>query len=460
MAGEVTPGADAGGKAEKRAAAPAPTNQAPSWEEMVNQVIVLGRPANLEQAALGWEQLLINIHSVITNLQQNVRDLKTHNIWSGPAYEAYAVTINALATRLTHLLNTCRGIEPHQGATTSIPVAIRDAAAVLTKYQEMPIPWNSRPEVAQARGQHTTIDIGAFKKVEVAHGWPYDMLAQLHDTFHNHTEQARTNYYIPLNAQTAPIVQQTPQANPARFGDNRKGPGSSIGGPDQPDSAHDSVGQSPGLQSFPSAAGGPVIPGDGSRGNSGHSSDAGSVVSRPDLIASSRPTASGAGVYPQGVYPWDEASPGPHTNDTPPRGSGLAGASVDSPGYPASAGNSRAIPLGGAANGGGYPRDLYGPNGINGGGSLGTPVKIPPPTTTPTGALPMGTSAGGSGSTGNQKKGRREYILTNRNRPFPDDDKQDHSQDWLYDDDNPWNNQPTAPPPVIGGRGWNWDDDD
>ena len=58
------------------------------WTTMVNQVVIAGRPADVEDAALGWQELIGNVRDVCTSLEQDIKGIDA--FWTGKAADAFA----------------------------------------------------------------------------------------------------------------------------------------------------------------------------------------------------------------------------------------------------------------------------------------------------------------------------------------------------------------------------------
>lgn len=119
------------------------------WSAMVQQVVIAGRPGDVESAALGWEQLLHQVGEVKASLERDVADVGTS--WSGPAYEAYKSHILGIAARLGGVMDQAR-----QGG--GIAPALHTAAGRLADAQAaMPVPHGMLGELIAARNGEITL---------------------------------------------------------------------------------------------------------------------------------------------------------------------------------------------------------------------------------------------------------------------------------------------------------------
>ncbi|MFC0507740.1 WXG100 family type VII secretion target [Micromonospora costi] len=151
-----------------------------SWEEMAREVLVAGRPADVQSAALGWKELVKNLGEVKESLEKNVKDLGA--VWKGPAYEAFKSHIEGLAKQAGNLQDDID--KPGRGKV-SIVTTLETAARQLESAQnEMPIPAACVGDVLAARNGEITLGIGMFEtkvKADLMGSWPVEQLGKLGD---------------------------------------------------------------------------------------------------------------------------------------------------------------------------------------------------------------------------------------------------------------------------------------
>jgi len=150
------------------------------WEQMAREVLVAGRPDKVQNAALGWKELLKNIGSVEESLQQNVKDLGA--VWKGPAYDAFKTHIEGLGKQAGGLVDAAE--KPGHGRV-SIVTTLEKAATQLQEAQsKMPIPAACVGDVLAARNGEITLGVGLFEarvKADLMGSWPMEKLGQLSD---------------------------------------------------------------------------------------------------------------------------------------------------------------------------------------------------------------------------------------------------------------------------------------
>ena len=164
-----------------------------SWEEMAEQVLVIGRPGDVQSAADGWDQLLKASDEVKTSLEKNVDDLSQG--WKGPAYEAFKTHIKGIAKQLGDMNAQAR-------VDDGIVTALSNAAHKLEQAQnDMPIPAVCTGDIIAARNMSVTIPAGFFQaKVSssfmssFANWTPAQWEYQVMDWFNDQTDDARKVY--------------------------------------------------------------------------------------------------------------------------------------------------------------------------------------------------------------------------------------------------------------------------
>ena len=116
-----------------------------SWEQMVMQIVVHGRPNDIRAAAAGWDLVLRNLNSVRTSLDQNVADLGT--TWNGEAYESFKEHIAAISENIQAVSDEANRMNTVTGTLTE------SAARLEAAQNEIPIPAGLEDEVAAARNE-------------------------------------------------------------------------------------------------------------------------------------------------------------------------------------------------------------------------------------------------------------------------------------------------------------------
>ncbi|MFI7434369.1 WXG100 family type VII secretion target [Micromonospora haikouensis] len=151
-----------------------------SWEDMAREVLVEGRPADVQSAALGWKELIKNIDQVRESLEKNVKDLGA--AWKGPAYESFKTHIEGLAENAKSIVD---GIDNPGRGKVSIVTTLETAARQLEDAQnKMPIPAACVGDVLAARNGEITLGVGLFETrvtAEVMGSWPAEQLGKVGD---------------------------------------------------------------------------------------------------------------------------------------------------------------------------------------------------------------------------------------------------------------------------------------
>ncbi|MDP9791628.1 putative membrane protein [Catenuloplanes nepalensis] len=198
-----------------------------SWENIVNQVVIDGRPGDLRTAALGWEAVLRNLNSVKTSLDTNVTDLGT--VWKGDAYEAFKTHIETISEKIQHVVDEANGTGSG-GVVTSLNQAADDLHAA---QEVIPVPIAMQPEVMQARDAHLAIPIGSFEnaiRVDIAgamgtyrdignavtFGLAEKVWTAVQDALTNGSEEA-LQHWRTLNGQVADTAAATPAGTPVGY---------------------------------------------------------------------------------------------------------------------------------------------------------------------------------------------------------------------------------------------------
>ncbi|MFG1801781.1 WXG100 family type VII secretion target [Micromonospora carbonacea] len=342
-----------------------------SWEDMAREVLVDGRPADVQSAALGWKELIKNVDQVRESLEKNVKDLGV--VWKGPAYEAFKTHIEGLAKNARSMVDDIDN--PGRGKV-SIVTTLETAASQLEDAQnKMPIPAACVGDVLAARNGEITLGVGLFETrvtAEVMGSWPVEQLGKVGDWvtgwFSDQEGDAR-KVYDEVNGNFRDRTMEAPgsvtpsslSTGPTEVPDLGGGPGA--GG----------VGGVPSVGGMPSTGG----VGGGSPGGIGTLPEVGD--GKPDFGSTTHPDLTPVADLPD----TGSVDPGGLDDDY---GTGLAGA-----GGPATTG------LGGGGLGGGSGAGLStagAGGGIPGGGALGKTVSPGLPPMLGGGAAGAGRAAG------------------------------------------------------------------
>ncbi|MDR7278541.1 WXG100 family type VII secretion target [Catenuloplanes atrovinosus] len=377
-----------------------------SWEEMVRQVVVHGKPAHLRSAAAGWELALRNLNSVKTSLDGNVADLGT--TWKGEAYESFKAHIERISANL-------QSISDGANELSTVVGTLNESADRLEAAQsEIPIPAGIEDEVAAARNEDQGIADGLFEAAAVAAiGLPFGPLGvalgtaagaalaatgaidALRDWLNDRTDEARViynrvNFEIEGEAAGTPGGNITAGADALPYAEvplSTAGPGGGLGALT---GGAGVAGATPALSAAPSTAAGPFDPA------AGGTPPLGAGTAGFDPSATAAPPATGAFDPSTTSLPAAGGlAPGtvPSASTIDPDalgGTGLAGAGgglgTGGLGAP-SAGGLGGLGTGGLGAGGiGSPSGAGGPGagglgagglgagGLVGGGALGKPV--------------------------------------------------------------------------------------
>lgn len=147
---------------------------------MAREVLVEGRPADVQSAALGWKELIKNLDQVRESLETNVKDIGV--AWKGPAYESFKTHIEGLAKSAKTIVEDVD--DPGRGKV-SIVTTLETAARQLEQAQsKMPIPAACVGDVMAARNGEVTLGIGLFEtrvKADLMGSWPVEQLGKLGD---------------------------------------------------------------------------------------------------------------------------------------------------------------------------------------------------------------------------------------------------------------------------------------
>jgi uncharacterized protein YukE len=374
-----------------------------SWEQMAEQVIVLGRPGDVRGVAQGWQQLQQGCQEVETSLKQNITDLNQG--WKGPAYESFKTHILAIAKQLDDLVKSTQ-------VDDGIVGALNNAADKLDQAQQnMPVPAVCTADIIEARNVQASIPVGFFTlklKENMAHSFADNFLAhweyELMDWINNKTDDARKvydtvqgqyqdqTYRTPGSSAAPPTYENTtPVTNNATSG---LGGGGGVGG----------LPGGGGIPKGPTLGGTPPIgvgkpPGIGGGPGSGGPGSGGGL---------------GAGGFDPGTA------------------SGLAGAG----------GGLSGAGLGGGLSGAGLAGAGLGAGGLAGGGAAGNGVMPSMSGLMGAGGAGLG---GGRGAAG-RSSGRGAMA---GGHGGGHGDSEDERTTWLQEDDDPWGTGDGAPSGVL-----------
>ncbi|SNT45433.1 hypothetical protein SAMN05421812_106243 [Asanoa hainanensis] len=351
------------------------------WTTMVNHVVIAGRPADVEDAALGWQELIGNVRDVCTSLDQDIKGIDA--FWTGKAADAFAKRVTTMSEGLKKVSDSAA---PEGG--TGIVETLRTAAQDLQAAQAaMPVPGSMLGELMAARDARITLAPGILE-IELESGFfnnaPMSFAGWVGDQFRKlltDVEEDARRAYDTVSSQHEATADRAPTATtvgnvsiPTVETPDLGGGGPGVGG-----------GGMPSIGSAGGGVGGYDPPKPGSSG----------VGNMPGLLDGSpidKPTSPDLGGYQPGSGL--AGAGGGLTTGTPGLGGGLGGGGLGSGGL---AGGG----LGGAGLGSGGGG--IGPGGLgklSGGGSLGKPV-------TPSIAPMAGGGAAGRGGGGTRAAGGR-----------------------------------------------------
>ncbi|MEU3452338.1 hypothetical protein ABZ671_01845 [Micromonospora sp. NPDC006766] len=346
------------------------------WEQMAREVLVAGRPDKVNNAALGWKEMLKNIGSVEDSLRQNVKDLGA--VWKGPAYGAFKTRIEELAKQAGGLVDAAE--KPGHGRVNIVTTLEKAAAQLQEAQRKMPVPAACVGDIMAARNGEIILGAGIFEarvKADLMASWPVEKIGQLTDWvsgwFSDQEGEAR-KVYNEVDHHFQDRARETPGGRkldsyttepPATPDLDQPKPGR----PNVPDLGRPSVPDTTGKPSIDPGKIPTADPGRPSIGPSTH----------PDL-------SNGTGYNPPtgtGYNPSTGYTPSTGTGYTPSTGTvgsggsygtGLAGAGTPtSPGIGSGLGSGGGLSGGGGLGGGGTA-------GLGGGAGIGKPVSpgLPP----------------------------------------------------------------------------------
>jgi uncharacterized protein YukE len=165
----------------------------PSWAQVVNRVIVRGRPRYLREAADIYDDVFRNLHEAANNIDTRLDVLSQS--WSGPAFDNYQRSVANIATEI-------RRIVEEANEYGGISNALRQAADRLYAYQQViPIPRDCAADVVRAHheGLELTdhrIEEALRKEAEDSgfFSFFFDFLDWLSDVINDNTGRARNQY--------------------------------------------------------------------------------------------------------------------------------------------------------------------------------------------------------------------------------------------------------------------------
>ncbi|KUL29175.1 WXG100 family type VII secretion target [Actinoplanes awajinensis] len=439
-----------------------------SWEEMVQQVVIDGRPGDVRSAALGWQELLKNLGQVQESLKTNVTDLGA--TWEGTGYDEFKKHVELLASSIgTVVANVNEG--------DGIVNSLNNAADKLQNAQaNMPVPLAMTDEIMAARDGRLTLGIGSFEvKVKPSFlSWgPMNWGPKMHDWLFDQTEDAQKVYngihneYVyqaadmPGDGKGKDIRDPNPTIpNLDGSGGSGAGAGGFGGGGAGSGGLPSSKGFSP---SGGIGSGGIGDTGTGSYPGSGSGSYPGSGAG--DYTGGT----GGSGTYPgtgSGGYPGGSGGTGydPSEYGTGLAGAGGGGAGAGGLGSGLGGGLGGGSGLGGGTAGLGSTAGLGGGAGgaaagaIPGGGALGKPVGTGAGPGMMGGGAGAGAGKGGAGKAGGTKAGSSLRAgggapgaggaAGSRGGAGYGEDGQERNS-WLQEDEDVWGTGGDLPPGVL-----------
>jgi hypothetical protein len=369
------------------------------WTTMVREVVVAGRPADVESAALGWDALLQTMGEVKQSLDDNVKDLAS--FWKGQAYDDFKKHIEGISKGLQDLIDQAK--RQH-----GIAQSLKDAAQKLGEAQAaMPVPAECIGDILEARKGVVTIPLGfceAHLRSSFFNSGPMKFIEGIEDTFRSlltDVEEDAQRAYDKVNDDYKGVSRHAPVSVT---------PGTTVGtGGTKPDLTGGGPGTGPGhvpkldpknpLGTDPFAGTTSKDPWGYGTGNDPYVPESG--------LAGAGGGPVGAGLGPDGLG----------------SGTGLGG-------------------LGGGLGAGGAGAGLgaagLGKGGIPGGGSLGMPVS----------GAAMGAGRGG-GRSGSGRGGGGRGGMMGGGRGGEGGEDGDERTTWLQEDEDPWGADNDAPPSVL-----------
>ncbi|GIF48018.1 hypothetical protein DFJ67_2088 [Asanoa ferruginea] len=323
------------------------------WTTMVNQVVVAGRPGDVEDAALGWQELVGNVRDVSTALERDLKGIDA--FWTGKAADAFTEKVKGLSKELKVVSDSAA---PEGGA--GIVDTLRTAAQDLQKAQAaMPIPATMIGDVMAARDASVFIGPGVLE-TELKSGFfnsaPMQLAGWLTDQFRSlltDVEGDAREAYDAVNTQHESTADRAPGAAP-------------VGGVDvpkvtTPDLGGGGPGAGPG--GIPDLGGAPAGAGGGIPDVGGGGSGVGKMPGLLDGSPIDKPTSPDLDGYKPGSGL--AGAGGGLTTGTP---SGLGAGGLGGGGLGGAGGGAGLGSAGGGLGGAG------GLGRIPGGGSLGKPI--------------------------------------------------------------------------------------
>ncbi|GAB7047730.1 hypothetical protein [Catenuloplanes indicus] len=130
-----------------------------SWEQMVTQIVIHGKPENVRAAAAGWDLVLRNLTDVKNSLDDNVNDLGT--TWKGEAYESFKAHIGRISDNIQTVFDDANSMG------TVVGTLNESADRLQAAQSEIPIPAGMEDEIAALRNQEQGVAEGVFESVAV-----------------------------------------------------------------------------------------------------------------------------------------------------------------------------------------------------------------------------------------------------------------------------------------------------
>ncbi len=455
------------------------------WTTMVNHVVIAGRPADVEDAALGWQELIGNVRDVCTSLEQDIKGIDA--FWTGKAADAFGERVKSVSQELKKVSD---GAAPEGGA--GIVDTLRNAAQDLQAAQAaMPVPASMLGELMAARDTRITLAPGVLE-VELESGFfdnaPMSFAGWLGDQFRKvltDVEEDARQAYDTVSTQhetaadrapvgTQPITSAIPKIDTPDLSGGGPGVGGGgmpniaggggAGGFDVPKAGGSGVGNMPGLldgspigkptgpdlggfepgSGLAGAGGGlattspPGLGGLGGGGLGAGGLGAGGLGGGAGLGSG----GAGIGVPGGGLgkVPGGGSLGKPITPTVAPMGGGLAGkgGGGSTRGAGGRLGGGGMAGVGGVGAGGGAAG--RGTGAARGGGMAGV------------GGVGAGAGGAGKGGGGKGAGGRGSGFLGGPGASGSGHGDEDEYDSWLHEDENVWNEGTDVPPPPVLGN--------
>ncbi len=201
----------------QRAVQPPWPEREPSWAQVVNRIIVRGRPQYLRNAASIYDNVFEALHSAADDIDRDLAALGQS--WSGPAFDQYQRQVSSISAEIRRII----GEANEYGG---IGEALRHAADRLYAYQQViPIPNDCAGDVVRAHNEGLELTDHqieeALRKEAESSGFFsffFDFLEWLGDVINDNTGKARDKYRdlsseYAVTAASAPDSVEPPRVN-------------------------------------------------------------------------------------------------------------------------------------------------------------------------------------------------------------------------------------------------------